>query len=151
MINSANWYALVATTVVLVGASTAASAQTPASEVSANDAGMLAFNNHCRECHSYKQGDNRLGPSLYGVVGRKAGTEPGYGNYSSSVKNSGLTWTPELLDKWITNPQSVAPDNNMAPPYPGLADAKQRAAIIAFLKSDTGSAAAGAGAGSSGK
>lgn len=101
-----------------------------------SDAGMLAFNNHCRQCHSYKEGDNRLGPSLYGVVGRKAGTAKGYGNYSDGVKNSGMTWTPEELDKWIANPEAVVPDNNMKP-FPGVADAKQRAAIIAFLKSDT--------------
>lgn len=113
-----------------------------------SDAGMLAFNNHCRECHSYKDGDNRLGPFLYGVVGRKAGTAKGFGNYSDSLKNSGITWTPELLDQWITNPQTVVPNNNMAPPYPGLDDASQRAAIISFLKTDTSSAATGAGTGS---
>jgi len=39
----------------------------------------ISFNDHCRECHSFLKNDNRLGPTLYGVVGRKAGTEPGYG------------------------------------------------------------------------
>ncbi len=106
-----------------------------ASLAAENDAGMLAFNNHCRQCHSYKQGDNRLGPSLYGVVGRKAGTAPKYGNYSDSLKNSGITWTPEQIDKWITNPEAVVPNNNMKP-FPGVADAEQRTAIISFLKSD---------------
>lgn len=101
-----------------------------------NDAGMLVFNNHCRQCHSYKQGDNRLGPSLHGVVGRKAGTAPNYGNYSDSLKNSGITWTPEQLDKWIANPDAVVPNNNMKP-YPGVADADQRRQIVEFLKSDT--------------
>ena len=119
-----------------------------AADAAGADAGMLAFNNHCRQCHSYKDGDNRLGPYLYGVVGRKAGTAKGYGNYSDSLKNSGITWTPEQLDKWITNPQLVVPNNNMSPPYPGLDDAAQRAAIISFLKSDTSSAATGAGSGS---
>ena len=109
---------------------------TGAARAADNDAGMLAFNNHCRQCHSYKEGDNRLGPSLYGVVGRKAGTARNYGNYSDGVKNSGMTWTPELIDKWITDPEAVVPDNNMKP-FPGVADAKQRADIIAFLKSDT--------------
>lgn len=100
------------------------------------DAGMLAFNNHCRQCHSYMKGDNRLGPSLYGVVGRKAGTAPGYGNYSDSVKASGVTWTPENIDKWITNPEAFLPNNNMKP-FGGVADPRQRQEIIAFLKSDT--------------
>ena len=44
----------------------------------ADDELELAFNDHCRECHSFLKDDNRLGPSLYGVVGRKAGTLPGY-------------------------------------------------------------------------
>lgn len=93
----------------------------------------LAFNDHCRECHSFMKADNRLGPTLYGVVGRKAGTVPGYG-YSESVKSSGITWDEGTLDKWITNPQAVIPGNQMSPPFPGVADPKIRAKIIAFLK-----------------
>lgn len=93
----------------------------------------LAFNDHCRECHSFLKDDNRLGPSLYGVVGRKAGTEPGF-TYSMSVKDSGVTWTPAMLDKWITDPQAVIPGNNMSPPFPGVADPKIRQQIIAYLE-----------------
>jgi cytochrome c len=102
----------------------------------------------CRQCHSYKQGDNRLGPSLYGVVGRKSGTAPSYGNYSDSLKNAGITWTPEQLEKWIADPEAVVPNNNMKP-YPGVADADQRRQIVEFLKSDTqldGKSAAAGGA-----
>jgi cytochrome c2 len=54
----------------------------------------LAFNGHCRECHAFDKGDNRLGPSLYGVVGRKAGIVPGFA-YSDSLKSSGITWDIE--------------------------------------------------------
>lgn len=108
-----------------------------AASAATTEDGMLAFNNHCRQCHTYKKGDNRLGPSLYGVVGRKAGTEPNYGGYSESMKAAGFTWTPELLDKWITKPESVVPGNNMAPPFPGLEDKAQRQAIITFLQHDT--------------
>lgn len=103
----------------------------------ADDSGMLAFNNHCRQCHSYMKDDNRLGPSLHGIVGRKAGTVPNFGNYSASLKSSGITWTPDVLDKWIANPGAVVPGNIMAPPYPGVADEAQRKAIVAFLQSDT--------------
>lgn len=102
----------------------------------ADDTGMLAFNNHCRECHSYLKDDNRLGPTLFGVVGRKAGTVSNFGNYSSSMKSSGITWSPELLDKWIANPNSVVPGNNMSPPFSGVADEGQRKAIISFLEHD---------------
>lgn len=93
----------------------------------------IAFNDHCRECHTFVKDDNRLGPSLYGVVGRKAGTEPGFA-YSESVKDSGVTWTPATLDKWIKDPQAVIPGNAMSPPFGGVADPAVRAKIIAFLK-----------------
>ena len=93
----------------------------------------ISFNDHCRECHSFLKGDNRLGPSLYGVVGRKAGSEAGYG-YTQSMKDSGVTWDEATLDKWIANPQAVIPGNQMSPPFPGVADPKIRARIIAFLK-----------------
>jgi cytochrome c len=96
----------------------------------------LQFNGHCRECHSFVKNDNRLGPSLYGVVGRKAGTLPGFA-YSNSVKESGIVWDEATLDKWITNPGAVIPDNNMAALFGGISDAAVRAKIIAFLKQDT--------------
>jgi cytochrome c len=94
----------------------------------------LSFNDHCRECHSFVKDDNRLGPSLYGVVGRKAGTEPGFG-FTDSLKGSGVTWDESTLDKWIADPQVVIPGNGMSPPYGGVADPAIRKRIIAFLKS----------------
>jgi cytochrome c len=100
----------------------------------ADDELELAFNDHCRECHSFLKGDNRLGPSLYGVVGRKAGTEPGYA-YTQSLKESGVTWDAATLDKWIADPDAVIPGNGMSPPYSGVADAKMRKRIVAFLES----------------
>ena len=77
-----------------------------------------------------------MGPSLYGVVGRKAGTVPGFA-YSDSLKGSGITWNEKTLDQWITNPNAVVPGNNMGAIFSGLADAGERAKIIAFLKQDT--------------
>lgn len=96
----------------------------------------MAFNNHCRECHAFDKGDNRTGPTLYGVVGRKAGSVPEY-EYSESLKASGITWTESNLDQWITNPNSFIPGNNMGAVFPGLPDKNERAKIIAFLKGDT--------------
>ena len=93
----------------------------------------ITFNDHCRECHSFLKDDNRLGPSLYGVVGRKAGTEPGYG-YTQSLKDSGVTWDEPTLDKWIADPGAVIPGNGMSPPYGGVADPDIRKRIIAYLK-----------------
>lgn len=95
--------------------------------------GEEAYNNACRTCHSVKPGDNRLGPSLSGIVGKKAGGESGY-QYSPSLKDSGVTFDEATLDKFITNPDGVVPGNNMKP-YTGISDAALRAKIIAFLKS----------------
>jgi cytochrome c len=99
----------------------------------ADDDLELSFNDHCRECHSFVKDDNRLGPTLHGVVGRKAGSVPGYG-YSQSVKESGVTWDEVTLDKWIADPDAVIPGNQMSPPYAGVTDPAIRKRIIAFLK-----------------
>jgi cytochrome c len=108
----------------------------------ADDELELAFNDHCRECHSFVKDDNRLGPTLYGIIGRKAGMQPGYG-YTQSLKGSGLTWDAATLDKWIANPDAVIPGNGMSPPYGGVSDAQVRAKIIAFLKTLAPKPAAG--------
>ena len=97
---------------------------------------QMIFNNACRTCHSVKEGDNRLGPSLAGVVGRKAGELPGYA-YSSSMQNSGVTWDEATLDKFIANPEAVVGGNKMKP-FTGIADEGQRKEIVAFLKSISG-------------
>jgi cytochrome c len=100
----------------------------------ADDDGLeITFNDHCRECHSFVKDDNRLGPSLYGVVGRKAGVLAGYA-YSQSLKDSGVTWDEGTLDKWIADPQGVIPGNTMSPPYSGLTDPAIRKKIVAYLK-----------------
>jgi cytochrome c len=94
--------------------------------------GQMAFNNSCRTCHTVKQGDNRLGPSLAGVVGRKAGTAEGY-PFSSALKQSGIVWDEANLDAFIEDPEKAAPGNGMKP-YGGIADPAQRKAIVEFLK-----------------
>lgn len=101
--------------------------------VAADDAGKEAFNNNCRTCHSWKQGDNRLGPSLNGVVGRKAGSAEGFA-FSETLKKSGTTWDEDSLDRFIANPEGLIPNNNMKP-FTGIADAGTRKQIIDFLKS----------------
>jgi len=98
-------------------------------------AGSAAFNNNCRTCHSAKEGDNRLGPSLAKIVGAKAGTRSGYPNYSQAMKNSGVTWDEATLDRFIANPEDVVPNNNMKP-FKGVTDAAVRKSIIESLKKD---------------
>jgi cytochrome c len=101
--------------------------------------GQLAFNNACRTCHSVKEGDkegdNRLGPNLYKVLGRKAGSLPNYG-YSAAMKNAEFVWDKGKLDQFIADPDAVVRDNRMKP-YGGLASADTRAKVIAYLESAT--------------
>src|SRR5262245_36931399 len=94
--------------------------------------GELAFNNACRTCHTLREGDNRLGPSLYSIVGRKAGALSGYG-YSSAMQNAGLVWDKANLNRFIADPDQVVPGHNMKP-YGGVASAEERARIIAYLE-----------------
>ncbi|EHK56741.1 c-type cytochrome [Allomesorhizobium alhagi] len=94
--------------------------------------GQTAFNNSCRTCHTMKEGDHRQGPSLAGIVGRKAGTAPGY-NFSDSMKQSGIVWDEDNLDKFIANPDQIVSGNTMKP-YGGITDAEQRKTIVEFLK-----------------
>ena len=93
--------------------------------------GQLAFNNACRTCHVVREGDNRLGPNLHKVIGRKAGSLPGYA-YSSAMKEADFVWDEAKLDRFIANPDEVVPANKMKP-YGGLASKDDRAKIIAFL------------------
>jgi cytochrome c len=95
--------------------------------------GKLAFNNACRTCHSFKAGDNRLGPTLHGVVGRKAGSVEGYG-FSSAMQQSNVVWDEATLDAFIENPDKVVHGNAMKP-YGGIDDPAQRSEIVAYLKS----------------
>lgn len=72
--------------------------------------GKIAFN-HCRTRHSPRPGDNRLGPSMYGIFGAEAGKVPGFRGYSGGL--SGFNWDEAMLDKFIANPTSVSTSTNM--------------------------------------
>lgn len=93
--------------------------------------GAVVFN-QCKVCHVTDKGVNRVGPSLGGVVGRKASTVPGY-VYSAANKKSGLTWDAPTLFKYLEAPQKLVPGTKMS--FAGLKNPQDRADIIAFLKS----------------
>ena len=82
-------------------------------------------------CHATEPGVTKLGPNLAGVVGRKAGTEPGF-DYSAAMKSFGKVWDAATLDTYLTNPAKLVPGGKMV--FVGLKDATQRANVIADLE-----------------
>lgn len=96
----------------------------------AAESGADVFTDNCSPCHSPEAGINKQGPSLFGVVGREAGTEPGY-LYTPMTKESGLVWTTTNLDTFIANPQAVVPGTKML--FPGLKNDADRKALIGYL------------------
>ena len=92
--------------------------------------GRTLFRNQCATCHSDAKGaPDRMGPNLYGVVGRKAGSEPGF-HYTGGFAKADFTWDDAHLDQWLANPQTVIPGNIMMyrQAKPGV-----RRAIIRYL------------------
>jgi cytochrome c2 len=88
----------------------------------------------CAACHKLETGANNVGPSLHGIFTRKAGELADF-RYSPAIKRSGIGWSPETLDTFITDPQAVVPGNRM--PYAGMASASDRADLIAYLQKMT--------------
>src|SRR5580692_4933889 len=85
---------------------------------------------HCAPCHSTKPGENKFGPSLAGVFGRKSGTEAGY-NYSSAMKGLNVTWDEKTLDEYLQGPGKFVRGTKMVYLVP---DEKDRQDVIAYLK-----------------
>lgn len=88
----------------------------------------------CALCHTNEAGKNKIGPSLFGVIGRKAGTLQGY-SYSSSMKEfgeGGHTWTPEQLDTYLVDPRKLVTGTKMI--FPGLKKEDDRQNVIAYLE-----------------
>lgn len=86
----------------------------------------------CAMCHSLAPGRNMTGPSLAGVWNRKAGGLKSFERYSPAMKEAGVTWNEKTLDAWLKSPQGLIPHTSMA--FPGIADARRRADLIAFLQ-----------------
>ncbi len=96
----------------------------------AADDGAQLFHRYCAVCHDTTPGKNKVGPSLAGVSGRKAGTAAGF-SYSAAMLHSGITWNKQTLDRYLANPQAVVTGNKM--PFYGVKTANQRHAIVAYL------------------
>ena len=107
--------------------------------VAATPAGQTYFEQNCASCHTVdNKMSSRAGPGLYNLVGRKAGAVPGF-NYTDAMSKAGAagkTWTREELDLFLRDPNRNVPGTAM--PI-GVADAKQRAAVIDYLATQSGS------------
>jgi len=94
--------------------------------------GADVFDTQCAECHSVKPGKNRKGPSLFAVMGRRAGTADGF-NYSDGIKSSGIVWSEKTVADYISAPRAVVPQGKMK--FDGKLTPAETADLIGFLTS----------------
>jgi cytochrome c len=102
----------------------------PAAAAPDIEAGKMIFKK-CALCHTNEPGKNKIGPSLFGIVGRPSASLSDY-TYSDAMKNFKHTWTPEELDKYLQDPHAVVPDTKMI--FPGIKDKTERENLIAYLE-----------------
>jgi cytochrome c len=88
-----------------------------------------AVYSRCAACHSLEV--NRTGPKHCDLVGRRAGSAPGYESYSPAIKKSGIVWNEKTLDRFLADPMKTVPGTTMT--YAGVPDAKERKDLIAYL------------------
>jgi len=88
----------------------------------------------CKICHSLEAGKNMVGPSLHSLIGRKAGSMPGYA-YSSAMKSANVTWTDDTLSKYLSDPKAFIPGDKMA--FTGIKDPTKLGDLLAYLNQAT--------------
>jgi cytochrome c len=125
----------------LAAASTAVAQQTVTREALAGAdyvVGRRAFQMRCSACHTLAEGGSHLtGPNLWHVAGRQAASREGF-NYSDALRNSGVTWTADRLDRFLADPARDIPANRMAVPE-GVPN-PDRLALLSFMMLETGGA-----------
>ncbi|MCA3265148.1 MAG: c-type cytochrome [Azospirillum sp.] len=95
-------------------------------------AGEAAARRLCAACHIFTaEGRRGVGPTLFGLVGRKSGAVEGF-RYSTANQNANVVWTPEVLDKYLMNPREFMPGTTMA--FAGIRNETERANVIAYLQ-----------------
>lgn len=124
---------------LLLGWTAGADAGDPA-PVPGTDRGKRLFL-QCVACHDLKPGGPpKTGPHLQGILGRKAGSVTGLA-VSPQLRDSGISWTAEMLDRWLEKPSNVVPGTLMA--FAGVARPEDRASLIAYLQQETGPTGSG--------
>jgi cytochrome c len=119
---------LLATALALTAAMAAALPQ-PIAAASPQPDGATVFRQRCQSCHTLTPGKAAIGPSLAGVVGRKAASTDF--KYSPALQHSGLTWKRDTLDRYLTAPNKLVPGTRMTV---SLSDKAQRTALITYLE-----------------
>jgi cytochrome c len=94
------------------------------------EAGKADFKK-CALCHTAEAGKNKIGPSLFGIVGRKSASVDNF-NYSEAMKKFDHTWDAQTLDTYLADPRATVPGTKMI--FPGIKDEKERQDVIAYLE-----------------
>jgi cytochrome c len=115
----------------IVGASLVAMSLVAAGSARADAEGEKVFKKYCSVCHTVEAGKNKVGPSLAGVIGRKAGSAPGFA-YSEANKNSGVVWDETHLDQYLVDPRKYMPGTKMV--FAGIKKEDERKAVISYLE-----------------
>jgi cytochrome c len=97
--------------------------------------GEQLYHERCGACHSLDE--HGAGPKHRGLIGRKAGTQPGF-DYSAALVAANLVWSPQTLERWIADPNALVPGNKMIVQL--ASDPSDRAAIVAYLVANSGAA-----------
>lgn len=132
---------LAALSLVLLGAVAIAGAETPAGTETPGKSGGAAAGDaeagkkvfiKCQACHAVEEGVSKIGPSLHGVIGRKAGTLTSYPGYSDQMKASGVVWNENTIAEFVKNPRTFIKSTRMI--FVGLKNDREIANLIAYLK-----------------
>jgi cytochrome c len=95
--------------------------------------GEFVFGDNCGICHTAEQGGaHKIGPNLFGVIGRTSGTAEGFANYSGAMSEAAITWTPENLATYLGGPAEMVPGTIMG--FPGFTNADDEANLVAYLE-----------------
>ena len=95
-------------------------------------AGKVIFETHCRICHADDLAKKSYGPPLVGVIGRKAGSYPGF-EYSTAMKTAGFTWTEQAVKAWMADNTHMLPGTKMR--HVGVTDPGEQDLVVNYLKS----------------